>query len=1527
MKRFKIPFFTALATLVMASLTQFASAQEVDKTKFPDYIPFDAARQKLMPQSANRGSARSNALGQRPDHINNALSMYYPPIFNQSGGSCGSAQAIGYMFTHEMNSWRNTDASFEENQYPTHFTWLFTTPGVEKINIMVGNGIPNVTTYGGRTYSNDFGYQTTDNYYFGWMQGYDKWYKAMFNRTKEFFFGPRVSRTNEDTQEQLKQWLWNRWGAEGYHDGGVAGFGVASGGTWGRIPSTPTNDELGVSNMYCVAKWGKTYDHGMTICGYDDRIEFDLDTNGIVGEKDKGEVGAWIICNSWGAGWCNKGFIYCPYAFSYCVFTEQNVKYLDWATELYNHRPDFVPQRTIKITMDYDHRWELQLSAGISQDTASATPQATTNFSHFSGTDKYDVDGVSPEVPMLGRWADGYHYEPMEFGYDLTDLGERFDKSKPLKYFFFIKTKTGGVGSGHLYKASILNYEYEKNDPVEIPFDIDTLEIKGGEATLCVSVVVPGEALNPPLNATLSENTLSWTSPTATSLPLVKYYIYNGNTLTDSVTASKKTYTVADKNAVYSVAAAYNYKGRLLTSEKSNTASNPVIIEKGDNNILTLNQNSITIPDAVAKSYPQGTIEFMVKVNALNGSLNKMGSDNGNFIVNISASGQVVAGWSTKNASDYVSTAAGTIKTGKWYHVAVTIDNSDIAIYIDGMKKKSGSSTNYSGMPALGNFTIGLDGTPMNASIDEFRVWKTARTMSEIYSGKDETISNPAALNDLLIYLPMNLIESEGETKVREYALANHAFFANQDYKQSVDNTILTGSKLSTALSIVGESDSVTAGTPVKYSATCPISTTSWQWSTPGAENSSYTSQSPYIVYNKAGKYTMELTITKADNTTASTSKEIVVLPAELPTASFVITDPNKSAGEAFSFINRSTGANTTYKWTLTGSQNETLFTTNATAIYDLPGTYTATLTATNTTGSTSMSKEIVVKAAAPTPQFSVSPSSILLGETTYLVDESRGVVDNWLWTIDNQTHLSAINGQNSSFTPTHPGVYDISLTSGNEVGSKTLTKKKLLYVSNADPKNSLSFSGNETVEFTCPLTTNSKTWTIEWWMNPSQYSGAGGFYTQNGFAKMCGNTDGSYKITINNSSLTSSPGYIIVNEWHHYAITYSLGTMKFYRDGILWETPESKLTYTTGNWSGTMTISNADTPYKGLIDELRIWSKAVTATNIKTFANTPINEPESQTGLTLYYNFNQGQGDVIDQTVFGHDGSRIGFGPDGDAWPLALGVFTLDLDNDGNTEQTVTSQYLTNYERPFLYNDAKNVNTNYTGRFFGLEQGTQNSTWQLRDTKTIGNVTTGVHVDKNYSYDFCMSTRYQYFADTLHNHRAYQVINLPAGKYKFSISAGSYTGNYKNSYLVATAGNELATNDDVKSSLAYTALSDGASIEFILGRETEVSLGVLYNFDSYARFNIQSFSLVHQPMELIQADGETNVYESIANGHAQEARGREGGIVIATETKKNFRIYNAAGQCVFNDMVHGTHFLPFDKGIYIVNGQKISVK
>lgn len=1516
----------SIATLLFAGIGVSAYAQDVDMKKYPDYKPFDPALQKHMPKQTVRNAARSASASQRPDHVNNALSIFYPPVLNQSGGSCGSAQAIGYIFTHDMNNMRNLDASYEENQYPTHFTWLFTTAGEDKTMIGSGNGIPNVPTYGGRTYSSTFGNQDTDDYYFGWMQGYDKWYQAMHNRIIDFFYGPRFTDWL-GAREELKQWLWNHWGEEGYVEGGCAGIGVASGLSSATIPSTPTNNSLGVTGKRYVTHWGNAYDHGVTVCGYDDRIEFDLNNNGIYGEESADEKGAWIICNSWGDNWMNQGFIYCPYANSYCMVDANGNQTLPWATELYHYRHNYRPLQTIKVTMDYDHRWELSLSAGVAQDTSATRPEATVNFSHFQRSTAFDKNGQSPECPMLGRWGSKFNYDPMEFGYDLTDLSASFDRNRPLKYFFTIKTPTNALGKGHLYKAAILNYEYDEDAPVEIPFKIDTLAIDEGGTTMTVSVIVPGEQINAPLNAALNGTTLTWSEPEATSLQKNQYYIYQNGTLIDSISASNRSYTVPAANATYSVAAVYDYKGKQLVSAQSNNASAPIRLTNKDNNTLTLDGGGITIPNAIPNALPQATIEFMFKPTALGTNANKTGNENGDFFINASASGQISAGWSTATASDYAITSALARTLNKWYHVAVVVDRHELTIYVDGMKRKSCTSSTYSGVPAIGDFVMGLSNGLIKGGIDELRIWNTARSFSEIYSGKDESIANPSALGNLIVYVPMDTIEDNGEIKLREYASGKHAYFNNNSYTLATDNTILQGSKSAIRSSIVASQDSAVAGTPVRYSALAPLSSFSWQWSAPGAVQETFSSQSPYITYNTAGNHTLTLTITKADGTTEEVTKEIYVREASLPVVDFQASALTGDATTQFSFINRSSGANTVYTWTLDGASEPVLHTTNATAIYDKPGTYTVILTGQNASGSASAQKTITVNPAAPKSNFAVSPSNILLGETTYLTDRSHGAPTTWTWLLNNGKHDFAINGQNSSCKPTHPGIYDITLTTSNEVGNNTKTESGRLIVSNANAKNSLAFSGAQKVNFQCPLPQNSKTWTIEYWLNPSSYNGAGSLATDNGFFSMTGTGGGALRISLNGSSTESSTGYFLPSEWHHYAISYSLGTIRLYRDGELWETLPSKLTYSSGNWTGQMSISSSSDPFTGLIDEMRIWSRAITASSIRSRANQPLNDAETTSGLVLYYNFNEGQGNVNDLSASHATGTRQGFGPDGDAWPIVPGVFTLDTDPVTNNPTDVTDQYLTNYKAPFLYDENTQVNTFRSNRFYALQTGTEESTWQVASPTVNGNTTTGVHVDKDYDYGFTCTTGYYSFSSALTNHRVWQTVTLPAGKYTFYEEASTRSSDYSKCQLVVNYGNELSTTENLTTSLAHTPLTGVDSVSFILGAPTEVSLGVLYNTTGYMRYVISNFRLMRQNIDVLEADGETSIYDAVNNGHANVITPKEGGILIASQKKENFRIFTLDGRCVLNEDVHGVHFIPMPAGVYICNGEKFQVK
>ena len=1501
---------------------------KVNYDALPDYDYRPPVKDELGIPGANalhsKNAAKSNAFKAAsfslPDHWNNALTKHFPPFFYQSGPSCMCSSFTGYIFTHELNSLRDLEGENPENQMAIFFGWLQTYMNSSKEDIERDNGCPNSVDYGGRTNSSTLGYYTWRDNNSGWMQGYDKWHRAMFNRAEGFYTFPQTL-AKEEGRQALKHWLYNHNGDTDFKSGGLCYVTLAATGmSYTKIPETPANSEAGVVGKQYIQKWGTEIDHAMTVIGWDDRIEFDFNNNGVYGEDSEDEKGAWIVANSWGALWCNGGWIYVPYRYAGPI--GKVTGNLFWQPYVTYVRKNVFPTRTIKLLMEYSRRNELRLSVGVNPDINATKPLFSVDMTSFKNAGNGSEEGGYPEVPMLGQWVDGMHHEPMEFGYDLTDISNGYDPSQPLKYFFTVKV-SNGLGTGYIRKASIMDYRYETEEGTEIPFGIEDVLIgKGAESSsTTISVVVPGEAVNPPVNATVTQMDnsddfmLKWDAPTATSLKINKYYIYRYNELVDSVAATAKSYNVGNSVSNYSVSAVYGYKTRQIESSKSNIAYCSSIDLSGDNKSLVITDGCLKIPNAIPDRMTEGTIEFMMKPGTIGKDTYRLsGTGKDKFFFEITPSGQAVAGWNDDNKA---ASAAKIVKANTWQHIAIVVKNNVVTLYINGMKKGSFSSTTNSGIPGLGDLVFGDTDNPLNVELDEFRVWRKARSQAEIYSGKDNPIAKPSAQTDLIAYLPMNLLS---QSLVQEYIFNNHALLLCGSMESKTNTDILKGSSFSLSPTITAN-DTLYVGQPSQLCGVGGTNIVSWKWNTPGATTETYSIQSPVVTYATPGTYTVTLATVDNKNKDLSATKEIVVVKDKLADVDFDMSATRIAVGQTCSFVNRTSGNGCSYYWFIEG-QSDKYYSTNFSTVFNTPGTYKVTLVAVNSTGTAMMTKDVEVYEARPSSKFNVAPNEILLGEKTYLEDKSLGSPTSWLWTLTNGKRYLQVDGQFSSLVPPAPGFYDVSLQTTNEVGANRVTMSKALCVSNADAKNGLAFAGNrEQLQLNRPFSADESAFTIEWWMNPVTYAGAGAFK----FGDLSTECDekGTYYLNYKDLSVwTNTP---VTNQWHHYAVVFDHGKVYAYRDAVLMGTVNGTSKYTTPSWPDIFNYGSADIQANCYIDEMRFWKGAMTPEQLKQVCNSPVENPAETENLCAYYDFNQNGGSVIDRTGRGNDAKRINFGPDGDAWIITPGVFTLDFGGDV-TETDVTDKYLTNYKAPFLSNDTQ-VTPQRKGAKELLTEN-EKSTWVFKTPRIIDdNSISTVYVDSINKGYMAMCTYYD--LGNMYNQALYQTVTLPQGHYKFSVIPGNVFAP-QNSRLVVCHGEKFVTNETIDDALNNCMLTSSKDIEFdVADDNTNITLGILVNMSDYNKSTmfIKSFKLTQVAASSQTADGINDAYDAVNKGSLDNFSGERGAIRLVSDKTIEVKIYNEQGQCLFNEYFSGNKRIPVVPGVYVVNGVKVLVK
>ena len=243
--------------------------------------------------------------------------------------------------------------------------------------------------------------------------------------------------------------------------------------------------------------------------------------------------------------------------------------------------------------------------------------------------------------------------------------------------------------------------------------------------------------------------------------------------------------------------------------------------------------------------------------------------------------------------------------------------------------------------------------------------------------------------------------------------------------------------------------DPQTGGAPlaVQFYDTSAGSPTTWYWDF--GDGATSTLQSPSHTYATHGVYTVSLTAGNSGGTNTVVKTNYITATQQIPGADFTADPTTGAVPLDVSFTDLSTGSPTLWSWDFGDGNTSDL--QNPSHTYAAPGTYSVTLTASNTYGSDPVTKsDYITCGFSPQADFNVSTTSVYTNWYVEFYDLSTGNPTEYFWDFG--------DGSNATWSyPWHaysqPGTYTVSLTVTNAFGSDTETKTDYIVVSPRPPE------------------------------------------------------------------------------------------------------------------------------------------------------------------------------------------------------------------------------------------------------------------------------------------------------------------------------------------------------------------------------------------------------------------------------------------------------------------------------------------
>ncbi len=412
-----------------------------------------------------------------PAVVDNSKNDYWPGIQDQYiFYSCQQYSGVAYVFGYEINRLRGTPGWYWENSYPAHYTWNFMNQGDRFTGVNFLQSFDVIKQQGHMT-MDDYGFDTATSV-LGWISGYDKYYRGMFNRIRQVY---AIEVNSTEGINTLRNYLYDH--LDGSPTGGIACYTSSSGTLYNMRTLPPGTAEAG---KHVIISWQSDPVHGLAVVGYNDSIRFDVNKDGqytnnidITGDGTVDardwEKGGFKIANSYGNWWSDTGFVYALYRSFALNYDQGGI----WNNRVYVVEADtaYHPLLTLKSTLRYNARSRIRLLAGVSTDTLATRPD------HVIGFPVFNYQGGEHAMQGYDTIAGA---DSIELGLDVTPLLNFVPPGQAARYFFMVEERDPEhTGEGAIAHASFISYQ---GSPVEISANSHDVMINDNNTALVSAV-------------------------------------------------------------------------------------------------------------------------------------------------------------------------------------------------------------------------------------------------------------------------------------------------------------------------------------------------------------------------------------------------------------------------------------------------------------------------------------------------------------------------------------------------------------------------------------------------------------------------------------------------------------------------------------------------------------------------------------------------------------------------------------------------------------------------------------------------------------------------------------------------------------------------------------------------------------------------------------------------------------------------------------------------------------------------------